>query len=212
MFVLACVSQTEEDLKKERKKQRAENEGVGKGRPEHHRDITSPLWFLAWHIDTNNNAPGGCHFFLCTPPLNRRGVRDPEPPLYDRRAERKAAVEALQAGFILHLGCVSCQSDLTQSSPLFSARLRRNTHAHKHKRTHTTVGQPRAKHPEATSSRAELEGDHTQQWELMAFLITDITTKPKGRHGVNRVEKNSERRRRRRTGREAKRVRIQGKD
>lgn len=34
MFVLPCVRQTEEDLKKERKKQRAENEGAGgEGRP-----------------------------------------------------------------------------------------------------------------------------------------------------------------------------------
>ena len=33
MFVLACVRQTEEDLEKERKKQRAENEGVEEGGP-----------------------------------------------------------------------------------------------------------------------------------------------------------------------------------
>lgn len=44
MFVLACVRQTEEDLEKERKKQRAENERVEEGG--------------AWHWDGGLNATG----------------------------------------------------------------------------------------------------------------------------------------------------------
>ncbi len=77
MYALACARQTEQDLKKERgKNKKRENEGVGgRGRPGRGTDARTPqahlpmphfplCGFLAWHIDINNNAPGGCRFFL----------------------------------------------------------------------------------------------------------------------------------------------------